>query len=511
MSTPVSQVSPIPLPSPTIVRDGWTVNSRGVIHIQEGNPLLMPVSRPYEYLAEETISPAIGFPEQSGAIPAGFDALERAYEPADPVIFPPGAKPVHSFSVTDYSSAHALIQVCPTPPPISSPILLQDPRMVDGWQVTSQGIISHKRQSFPEGNTMRHEQEFITVPHWSLSPEVVGSEAEDESDGEEASPPVSPRLLYPPGAIVSNSMVWVTEADTEAEVHGENCVARNQRKKQKKAQTKKAREERLEREWRSRASTSIQPDKEALDAWNAPSIYDSVDNSNTLDPLPSKHERASETVGKSMSAPPSGLTSPPPAQALSLYLKVSLSHCPLSTGALQTKGFPHSLQSPRCVVRFVHPFSLCATDDRLQEGRMIRDEGRAQEKHCREVEEFSPSWKLPLPRPSVNEASDVDSCVSWGAVVGALNEISQVETESYVTQGALEEAATLSYMGHSIPPFPTIPSNLWYGRHVDMREQLSTTGRLFHQVQRLDFQCSPVAGSLSAPHYAFVVPQPHSL
>ncbi|KAF9516251.1 hypothetical protein BS47DRAFT_1360440 [Hydnum rufescens UP504] len=489
MSTPVSQVSPIPLPSPTIIRDRWTVNLRSVIHIQEGNPLPTPVSRPYEYLAEETISPAIGFPEQSGAVvsfhpkcsfyyltffvvtfvpawailpqPAGFDALERTYEPADPVIFPPGAK------------QYIRSVVHPTPPPISSPILLQDPRMVDGWQFTLQGIISHKCQSFPEGNTMRHEQEFITVPHWSLSPEVVGSEAEDESDGEEASPPVSPGLLYPLGAIVSNSMVWVTEADTQAEVRGENRVARNQRKKQKKAQNKKVWEERLEREWCLRASTSIQPDKEALDAWNAPSIYDSVDNSNTLDPLPSKHERASETVGKSMGSRihynhrnvlyDSGYEAGPSQAG------------PSRAGPRAGPSYHYPNSPPPCF----EPLPASAMDDRLQEGHMIRDEGRAQEKHRREVEEFSPSCKLPLPRPSVNEASDVNSHVSWGAVVGALNEISQVETESYVTQGTLEEAATLSYMGHSIPPFPTIPSNPWYGRHADMREQLSTTGRLF--------------------------------
>ncbi|KAF9509574.1 hypothetical protein BS47DRAFT_1365200 [Hydnum rufescens UP504] len=596
MSTPVSQVSPIPLPSPTIIHDGWTVNSCGVIHIQEGNPLPTPVSRPYEYLAEETISPAIGFPEQSGAIvlfhpkhsfyyltffvvtfipawatlpqPAGFNALECAYELADPVIFPPGAK----------QYIHSVVR--PTPPPISSPILLQDPCMVDGWQVTSQGIISHMHQSFPEGNTTCHEPEFITVPHWSLSPEVVGSEAKDESDGEEASPPVSPGLLYPPGAVVSNSMVWVTEADTQAEVCGENCVARNQRKKQKKVQNKKAQEERLEREWCSHASTSIQPDKEALDAWNAPSIYNSVDNSNTLDPLPSKHERASETIRKSMSAPLSGLTSPPCSgpeplpQSLIEPLpsqhqrtsdkgasveKSSLLEASGSTGGsaldpaplLPLPAQPPSERPDRgSHIRYNHRDVLCDSyipsryDDRLQEGCMIRDEGH--EKHHCEVEEFSPSHKLPLPQPSVNEASDVNSCMSWGAVVGALNEISQVETESYITQGTLEEAAALSYMGHSIPPFPMIPSNPWYGWHADMCEQLSTTGHLFHQVQvqmtavhmhdfpqylgevdsqaplnvygphamnernlqRLDFQHGPVAGSLSAPHYAFVVPQP---
>ncbi|KAF9518717.1 hypothetical protein BS47DRAFT_1358777 [Hydnum rufescens UP504] len=481
--------------------------------------------------------------------PTGFDALECAYELADPVIFPPGAK------------QYIRSVVCPTPPPISSPVLLQDPCMVDGWQVTSQGIISHKRQLFPEGNTMRHEQEFITVPHWSLSPEVVGSEAKDESDGEEASPPVSPRLLYPPGTIVSNSMVWVTEADTQAEVCGENCVARNQRKKQKKVQNKKAWEERLEREWHSHTSTAIQPDKEALDAWNAPSIYDSVDNSNTLDPLPSKHERVSETIRKSMSAPPSGLTSPPAQHQCTSDKGASVKKSSLeasgSTGGSALDPAPllplpaqppseHPDRGSRICYNHHDALYNSVTDDRLQEGCMIRDEGRAQEKHCREVEEFSPSHKLPLPQPSVNEASDVDSCVSWGAVVGALNEISQVETESYVTQGTLEEAVALSYMGHSIPPFPTIPSNLWYGRHADMCEQLSTTGCLFHQVQvrmtavhthnfpqylgevdsqaplnvygphamnernlqRLDFQHGPVASSLLAPHYAFVVPQP---
>ncbi|KAF9511861.1 hypothetical protein BS47DRAFT_1394700 [Hydnum rufescens UP504] len=613
MSTPVSQVSPIPLPSPTIVRDGWTVNSRGVIHIQEGNPLPTPVSRPYEYLAEETISPAIGFPEQSGAVvsfhpkcsfyyltffvvifipawatlpqPAGFDALERAYEPADPVIFPPGAKQ-YIYSV-----------VRPTPPPISSPILLQDPRMVDGWQVTSQGIISHKRQSFPEGNMMRHEQEFITVPHWSLSPEVVGSEAKDESDG----------------AIVSNSMVWVTEADTQAEVCGENRVARNQRKKQKKAQNKKAWEERLEREWRSHASTSIQPDKEALDAWNAPSIYDSVDNSNTLDPLPFKHERASETIRKSIlieplpsqhwctsdkgasveksslleasgsiggsaldPAPLLPLPAQPPSECPDRGSRICYNHCdvlydsyvPSHYEVLQSfwtlcyesyrpseeryqqrsrehgcrlldRGYeagPSQAGPSRAGPSYHYPDSppprfepllASVTDDRLQEGRMIRDEGRAQEKHRREVEEFSPSRKLPLPRPSVNEASDVDSHVSWGAVVGTLNEISQVETESYVTQGTLEEAAALSYMGHSIPPsLRSLPTHGMvrvrmtavhthdfpqYLGEVDSQAPLNVYGPHAmneHNLQRLDFQRGPVAGSLSAPHYAFVVPRP---
>jgi hypothetical protein len=101
-------------------------------------------------------------------------------------------------------------------------------------------------------------------------------------------------------------------------------------------------------------------------------------------------------------------------------------------------------------------------------------------------------------------------------------------------------------MGLSLPPFPMIPSNPWYGRHEDMHEQLRMKGCLFHQVQvhmtavhthnfplylgeangygplnmygphamnkcslqRLDFQCSPIAGSLSTPHYALVVPQP---
>ncbi|KAF9504185.1 hypothetical protein BS47DRAFT_1368965 [Hydnum rufescens UP504] len=44
-------------------------------------------------------------------------------------------------------------------------------------------------------------------------------------------------------------------------------------------------------------------------------------------------------------------------------------------------------------------------------------------------------------------------------MVGALNEISQAETKSYVTQGALEEPTVLSYMSLPIPPFPMIPSN----------------------------------------------------
>ncbi|KAF9503348.1 hypothetical protein BS47DRAFT_1402497 [Hydnum rufescens UP504] len=496
MSTPVSQVSPIPLPSPTIIRDE------------------VDLSRPYEYLAEETISPAIGFPEQSGAVvsfhpkcsfyyltffvvtfvpawatlpqPAGFDALERTYEPADPVIFPPGAKQyIRSVFGSCFSSRS-------TQPLLRYPLLYccRTHAWLMGGKSHSQGIISHKRQSFPEGNTMRHEQEFITVPHWSLSPEVVGSEAEDESDGEEASPPVSPRLLYPLGAIVSNSMVWVTEADTQAEVRGENRVARNQRKKQKKAQNKKVWEERLEREWCLRASTSIQPDKEALDAWNAPSIYDSVDNSNTLDPLPSKHERASETVGKSI------LIEPLPSQHRRTSDKgasVEKSSLLEASGPLLNVRYRGSrirynhrnalydsyipsrygptivldLRAMRAIVHqrndtssvrgsvdvrsldrgpppHFEPLPASAMDDRLQEGHMIRDEGCAQEKHHREVEEFSPSRELPLPWPSVNEASDVDSHVSWGAVVGALNEISQVETESYVTQGALEEAAALS-------------------------------------------------------------------
>ena len=38
-------------------------------------------------------------------------------------------------------------------------------------------------------------------------------------------------------------------------------------------------------------------------------------------------------------------------------------------------------------------------------------------------------------------------------------------------------------MGLSIPPFPMVPSNPWYGQHEDMHEQLSTTSHLFHQVQ----------------------------
>ena len=120
MSAPTSQISPIPLPSPTIVCDGWTVDLHGTICIQEGNPLSRPVSWFFEYLVEETTDPGIGFPEQSRAIvlfhprrpfyystffvvtfvpawatvpqPIGFDALEHTYEPADPVIFPPGAK-----------------------------------------------------------------------------------------------------------------------------------------------------------------------------------------------------------------------------------------------------------------------------------------------------------------------------------------------------------------------------------------------------------------------------------
>ena len=51
---------------------------------------------------------------------------------------------------------------------------------------------------------------------------------------------------------------------------------------------------------------------------------------------------------------------------------------------------------------------------------------------------------MSLPLPSANEAPDVEGRMSWGAVVGTLNKISQAETESYVTQGAVEEPTALS-------------------------------------------------------------------
>ncbi|KAF9504967.1 hypothetical protein BS47DRAFT_1368416 [Hydnum rufescens UP504] len=606
MSTLASRISPIPLPSPTVVRDGWTIDLRGTICIQQGEPLPTPASWRFEYLVEETIDPGVGFPEQSRAIvpfypkcpfyysaifiitfvpgwatvsqPTGFDALERAYEPADPAVFPPGAKQ----------------------------------------------YIRSVSQSFPEGNTMRHEQEFITVPHWSLSPQEMATEAmdggdEEATDGDDAPPLVSPGPLYPQAQ--SSPLLWFGSRK-----------AMNRKKKQKKAQNKKAAEERLEREWHSRDSTSIWSDKEALDAWNAPSIFDSANNSNAVDPLPSKHKKVSENVKKSTPALPSGPgslsqspTDPLPSQHQHISEKPASAKKSSHVGALGlTEGSnsdPVPLPPlPLARVSSEHPLHYChkeksrhvsrsghegvpwqpashsergshtchnhhdalydlewghysldrghggpshpphchdsppaqfepspvgTTEDRLHEGRVVRDEGHGNEKrHC-ELEEFSLLRKAPLPLPSANEAPDVEGRVLWSAVVSALNEISQAETESYVTQGALEEPAVLSYMSLPIPPFLTIPSNLWYGRHEDMREQLSMNGRLFHQVrvrmtavhthdfplylgevnsqaplnvygphamnernlQRLDFQCSPVAGSLLAPHYAFVVPQ----
>ncbi|KAF9503315.1 hypothetical protein BS47DRAFT_1369625 [Hydnum rufescens UP504] len=235
MSTLASHISPIPLPSPTVVCDGWTINLRGTICIQQGKPLPMPVSWRFEYLAEDTIDPGVGFPEWSRAIvlfypkcpfyysavfivtfipgwvtvsqPTGFDGLERAYEPADPAVFPPGAKQS-------------------SPPPISSPIPLQDPRMVDGWQVMSHSIISHKSQSFPEGNTTCHEQEFITVPHWSLSPQEMATEAMDGGDEEATDRDDAP----PPGTVISTSVVWIMQGNAEAELCSEKCVERNRKK-----------------------------------------------------------------------------------------------------------------------------------------------------------------------------------------------------------------------------------------------------------------------------------------
>ncbi|KAF9504176.1 hypothetical protein BS47DRAFT_1401685 [Hydnum rufescens UP504] len=438
MSTPVSQVSPIPLPSPTIVRDGWTVNLRSVIHIQEGNPLPTPVSQPYEYLAEETISPAIGFPEQSGAVvsfhpkrsfyyltffvvtfvpawatlpqPAGFDALEHAYEPADPVIFPPGAK------------QYIRSVVRPTPPPISSPILLQDPCMVDGWQVTSQGIISHKRQSFPEGNTTRHEQEFITVPHWSLSPEVVGSEAEDESDGEEASP-----LFLPDSSTPGHNrfqFYGVPAFITITAMHCTICTSLLAMVRTKE----------------------IDPGPILLIILaRGPTIILDLRAMRAIVHPEERYQQRLRERGR---------------RSLDRGYEAGPSQAGPSRVGLRAGPSYHYPNSPP--PRF-EPLPASATDDRLQEGHMIRDEG--------------------TPRKStvvnVNEASDVDSCMSWGAVVGALNEISQVETESYVTQGTLEEAAALSCIEAEMLDVsggilsmdnertPEASPDLWYGLVVE--------------------------------------------
>ncbi|KAF9509701.1 hypothetical protein BS47DRAFT_1365083 [Hydnum rufescens UP504] len=105
--------------------------------------------------------------------------------------------------------------------------------------------------------------------------------------------------------------------------------------------------------------------------------------------------------------------------------------------------------------------SDAGTQARLHQGHMARDEGHAneQQSHEWELAATSPPHKVPFWELYLNEGPDVGGHLSWRAVLLALDEISQMETNGYITQPPSEDAVAFSYHGHPILPFPMITLN----------------------------------------------------
>ncbi|KAF9509700.1 hypothetical protein BS47DRAFT_1396642 [Hydnum rufescens UP504] len=170
---------------------------------------------------------------------------------------------------------------------------LQNGHLIDGWLVDPYGTVFQSKASSLIGLTMQIEWEEITVPHWStLPPKFMMSDhdtedVEDNEGSDSANIPTPAGPLYPPGTIRTTSVVWVEDSAPVDVACSQKHVERNCKKRERKSQNKKAMEERKEREWATQTSVPVQSDEEAWAAWNAPSVFYSIeDNPNAAPVLP---------------------------------------------------------------------------------------------------------------------------------------------------------------------------------------------------------------------------------
>ncbi|KAF9509267.1 hypothetical protein BS47DRAFT_1365380 [Hydnum rufescens UP504] len=131
MDSPAPKESPFPLPQPTFLQNGWLAYVPGmsaddprtaVVSFYEGPPSLSALRIEVVFIPSWAQTPLL---------PAVEGTARFWQEPYPEDGFPKGARRYYHFFV------------CPTPPPILSPLPLHvEPRTVEGWMVDRDGFVS---------------------------------------------------------------------------------------------------------------------------------------------------------------------------------------------------------------------------------------------------------------------------------------------------------------------------------------------------------------------------------